>query len=200
MQLNQIFNLDRTHPVSNVSPDQLPQSALFSQITRIDRESRKACIQFLRHEYPTLSRGQARKLVSLTNENNFRSFIFIKFGRNWRDASSLGWPYIWLLNALQTGSVQYLYSNGIWQIHWDSEHDVSAWEKYSPSNPATNPNVIKYLITYGPYGQVQQELSKKNGLVFYSYSDQTADWQQYPFPEDVDLSCSDPYLSDLKAP
>lgn len=42
--------------------------------------------------------------------------------------------------------------------------------------------------------QLQRELCGKKSLVLCSYSDQTADWQQLPFPEEVDLACSDPYI------
>lgn len=207
LQLDRIFNLSPIHPVSrNASPDELlPRNALIAQISRIDRESRKVCINFLKKEYPTLSRAQIRKLVSLTHENNFRFSLFefglLNFTGGWRDGLVEGWPNIWLLDALETGAIQYLYANGIWQVHWNVDHVVRDSSRYPPIHAASAPRVVKYLITYGPLDREQQQLCLEQGLVFYSYSsDQTTDWRQYPFPEAVDLSCGDPYLSDLKAP
>lgn len=120
---------------------------LISQIYRLDLEAREACISFLIEQYPTLSREQSNKLVHLIFENNFKVHLPNHFGRIC-NRPNFGYPFIWLLNELEVGGIQYLYQNGIWQIHWDigDRYDSIIGRGRGCDRRKT----IKFLVTAGP--------------------------------------------------
>lgn len=164
---------------------------LIKQISYLDWEARSACILFLEEAYPLLYREQAQKLIELIFENNFKIRLPNHFGRV-ANGRTFGYPFIWLLNELETGGIRYLYENGIWQIHWD------AGDRYEGIVRRDRRKIIIYLLTSGPVGEEEQRLWEEYGLIFHSYAGSTLSPLQYPFPQDADLSSSNEYLLKLK--
>lgn len=169
----------------------MSRQKLINQIYHLDLEALSACISFLIEQYPLMSREQAEKLIDLIFENNFKYRLPNHFGKI-HDGTNFGYPFIWLLNELEVGGIQYLYQNGIWQIHWD------AGDRYEGIIRRNQRKTIKFLVTTGPIGEQEQRLWEEHGLIFFAYADPAASIWQYPFPENADLSCNTEYLVSLK--
>lgn len=206
MKFLQLLNCDQPNPppprppLLPRQPPQSPRRELIKRIDRIDGEAQKACINFLQEQYPSISPEQVEKLIDLIFDNNFTTSLPNHFGRFGPEDFTYGFPYIWLLNELEAGGIQYLYRNKIWQIHWDTSYRPYGKSHPSRFYPAKDPMIIKYLLTSGPAIEEEKQFLKEFGLVFFSYWGGASDWQDYPFSEEVDLSCDDPYLSQLRAP
>lgn len=168
----------------------LPRQKLINQIGKLDLEAGSACVNFLIEQYQQLKCEQAQKLISFIFDNNFKIRLPNHFGRL-SDGRTFGYPYIWLLNELETGGIKYLHQNGIWQIHWD------AGDRYGGIIRRDKRKIVKYLLTSGPVGDEEQCLWEKHGLIFYMYAGSTLSPWRYPFPENADLSCNDEYLLSL---
>lgn len=164
---------------------------LIKQIGYLDLEARSACISFLIEQYPRMKSEQAQKLISFIFDNNFKIRLPNHFGKSYKGCE-FGYPFIWLLNELEVGGIQYLYQNGIWQIHWDASN------RYEGIIKRDDRKIVKYLLTAGPTGEEEQRLWSEHNLIFYSYSIPTSSRWQYPFPEDADLSSDNEYLMILK--
>lgn len=158
---------------------ELTKEEVYHAIQILDYEAEKACISHLREKYSTLTYEQARRLVYLIFNNNFKERLPNHFGIIFHSqCKKFGQPFIWLLDELETGGVRYVWRNNIWQIHWN----VTRRENGVDKNDKT---FVKYLLTAGPYDQEGQRLWEDHRLIFWSYSAFTF---QYPFPEDADLS------------
>ena len=175
-------------------PPLLSRQELINQIAELDWKAREACIDFLQEQYPTISREQLYSLLELIFENNLKAVLPNHFGRLGRDGLTFGFPYVWLLNELEIGGIQYLFQNNIWQIHWD------AGDRYDGILKGLKRETIKYLVTSGPIGEEEQRLWQEHGLIFFMYAGSRWDWSEFPFAEEVDLCCHTPFLSGLKAP
>lgn len=169
----------------------MSRQKLMNQIYHLDLEARSACISFLQEQYPVISRDIAEKLIHLIFENNFKFYFPNHFGLL-HNGCIFGYPFIWLLNELEVGGIQYLYHNGIWQIHWD------AGDRYEGIIRRDQRKTIKFLLTTGPIDEKEQQVWQEHGLIFFAYADPAASIWQYPFPENSDLSCNTEFLLSLK--
>ena len=126
--IKQLFKPHPPQPIPLPEPSPpLSRQELINQISELDWEAREACIDFLQEQYPTISRQQVETLLTFIFENNFKIRLPNHFGGDYDGRSTFGYPYIWLLNELETGGIQYLYQNSIWQIHWDVSDRQPGW-------------------------------------------------------------------------
>lgn len=189
--LTQFLKSKRPQPVP--PPPPLSRQELLDQVSDLDWKAQKACIDFLQEQYPTISIEQVKELIKFIFENNFKMRLPNHFGYT-KSRGTVGHPFIWLLNELETGGIQYLYKNNIWQIHWDIS------DRYGGIIRGHKEDTVKYLVTSGPFGEEEQRLWQEHNLIFFMYAGSRLDWSKYPFAEDVNLSCDAPHLSGLKAP
>lgn len=194
LTLKKLLKPNSSQPIPIPEPPPPSRQELINQISDLDWEAREACIGFLQEQYPTIPRQQVETLITLIFENNFRACLPNHFGGDRNGTRTFGYPYIWLLNELEIGGIQYLFKNNIWQIHWD------AGERYDGMLKGLKGETITYLVTSGPIGEEERRLWQEHGLIFFMYAGSRWDWSKYPFAEDVDLFCNTSFLSQSKAP
>lgn len=170
----------------------LSQQEFFRKIRELDGEARGRCINFLESYYPSLTREQSTKLINLIFERNFKPYLPNHFGAypftEYREV--FGFPFIWLLNELETGGVRYLYENNIWQIHWDVSN------RFEGEIEHRSEETVKYLVTSGPYTKTNKHW-KEHKLIFWSYAGEWA--LEYPFSKDKDFSLWNQHNDFLKS-
>ena len=184
-----LFRPKRTIQTNSELPP-FSRQELIGRIFELDGKAQEVCISFLEEHHPSVTREQSEKLIDLIFENNFKCRLPNHFGKL-NEGLRFGFPYIWLLNELETGGIQYLYRNGIWQIHWD------VGDRYNGLIGKRGKETVKYLVTNGP-GEPKEAIRvwEEHKLVFWSYSG----WRtfEYPIPEDRNVSCPNEFLESLK--